>query len=119
MVLPAQTIVEKFEVPFIPVAVGNKLVPQSFIQNCISRITLPINTPALYSFTNTAHTATCPSRVGNIVISPVDALIATGGADVSQFVALYPASQPTSTVALLLGLINEYAKESPFGSITP
>src|SRR5690349_20678169 len=53
----AQTVIEKLFVPLIPVSEG-KLFAQFMTVICMSRSTVPMRTPFLYSLTNTAITVT-------------------------------------------------------------
>ncbi|OQA09549.1 MAG: hypothetical protein BWY67_01305 [Bacteroidetes bacterium ADurb.Bin397] len=78
--------ISKLFVPLIPDKVGNVLLQFNTVI-WISRSTVPISTPFLYSETRTAITVT--SRFcGVMQISPVAGLNDTAGEDVSGSVAL-------------------------------
>jgi hypothetical protein len=81
--LPGQIVVSNTAVLFIPVEVGKKFGLQFFVRNCISRMTLPIKTPFLYSLARIEATPISPSTVGNMAMSPLNELIVTAGLEVS------------------------------------
>jgi hypothetical protein len=85
--LPGQATVEKTPVPLIPEAEGRKFKLQVVVRNCISRITLPIRTPFLYSLIKIAATPISLLLVGVMLISPVVEFRLTAGEDVNGLLA--------------------------------
>jgi len=81
IVLPGQPTVAKIFVPLIPEAIGNKFGLHTLVKNCMSRITLPIRTPFLYSRTRIAVTPISPFTVAFMLMSPLLEFKLTAGLD--------------------------------------
>ena len=116
MGLPGQAVRLKFVPPFIPLAVGNALL-QGYVQTSISRTTLPIHMPFLYSLTSIAITPTS-TAVGFMSMSPFAEREIVGVEEIG-LLAEYPGLNVTFVEAADRGVIKEYTSESPSASYAP